>query len=148
MKPHTNQRFFHWSGKDIKASDVSHTKPPIHSDVRSVPLVSLPDFLHLQILNNQTWRCRMPGSKASISQHGNQWIEPVQLWWTPGSDTTTFGNRSPRLMFPQAAAMAGGYYFLRARSKFTDAHSESTHEEDYVSTFISAVSRALNCQLE
>jgi len=43
-------------------------------------------------------------------------------------------------MFPQAAAMEGGYYFLRARSKFTDVHSESIHEEDYVSTFISAVS--------
>ena len=148
MKPHTNQRFFHWSGKDIKASEVSHTKPPIHSDVRSVPLVSLPDFLHLQILNNQTWRCRTPGSVASFLLAWQPVDRTSTVRWTPGSDTTTFGNRSPRLMFPQAAAMAGGYYFLRARSKFTDAHSESTHEEDYVSTFISAVSRALNCQLE
>ena len=43
-------------------------------------------------------------------------------------------------MSPLAAALAGGYYFLRARSKFVDAHSEVTLEEDYVSTFISAVS--------
>ena len=36
--------------------------------------------------------------------------------------------------------MLGGYYFLRARSKFTDTHSKETEEGDYVSTFISAVS--------
>ena len=36
--------------------------------------------------------------------------------------------------------MAGGYYFLQARSKFVDAHTEVPLEEDYVSTFISAVS--------
>ena len=44
------------------------------------------------------------------------------------------------------SAKYGGYYFIRARSKFTDLLSEQGgggSQDDYVATFISAVSVAL-----